>query len=332
MNTRRIVSFIMAFIMTFSMFADTALLAMAADDGVYQVTFDLMEEAAEDVTIDVAADGLIPEELVPADDSIMGWTADAESEDFWDFKTDVVTGNMTLYAVHTRAAAPVTDETGEDDSATDSTGSAGVSGLPEEPSVEADNKCGENLTYTFDAVSGTLTINGTGAMYDYNYLWDEAAEKYVATAPWVENSEYIKKIVIDEDVTHIGAYAFATLANVTGDVTIPAGVTMIADGAFKDCTGITSLTFKGTAVPTFGSSGFGENPFKNMTGLKTVCVPEGKAGEYTEYMSYLLDSSVVIAEAEEPQQPAQREVTASGECGHRLYMDTLCRRRAGNKR
>jgi len=315
MNTRRIVSFIMAFIMTFSMFADTALLAMAADDGVYQVTFDLMEEAAEDVTIDVAADGLIPEELVPADDSIMGWTADAESEDFWDFKTDVVTGNMTLYAVHTRAAAPVTDETGEDDSATDSTGSAGVSGLPEEPSVEADNKCGENLTYTFDAVSGTLTINGTGAMYDYNYLWDEAAEKYVATAPWVENSEYIKKIVIDEDVTHIGAYAFATLANVTGDVTIPAGVTMIADGAFKDCTGITSLTFKGTAVPTFGSSGFGENPFKNMTGLKTVCVPEGKAGEYTEYMSYLLDSSVVIAEAEEPQQPAQREVTASGECG-----------------
>ena len=34
-------------------------------------------------------------------------------------------------------------------------------------SSTVENKCGDNLTWLFDEGTGTLTISGDGAMYDY---------------------------------------------------------------------------------------------------------------------------------------------------------------------
>ena len=80
--------------------------------------------------------------------------------------------------------------------------------------------CGDNLTWTLDD-AGTLTISGTGAMYDYSQN-DEA--------PW-GSSFAIKAVVIEEGVTSIGDYAIFYCENVKS-VIIPEGVTLIGEGAF----------------------------------------------------------------------------------------------------
>lgn len=60
---------------------------------------------------------------------------------------------------------------------------------------------GSNVTWTLDE-SGTLTISGTGAMCDYDDAW--------SGKPW-GSSDAVQAVVVQEGVTHIGAYAsFAT--------------------------------------------------------------------------------------------------------------------------
>ena len=61
--------------------------------------------------------------------------------------------------------------------------------------------CGENLNWTFE--EGTLTITGTGSMQDYN-------EK---TAPWNNLREQISQVIVEDGVASIGNYAFYELIN-----------------------------------------------------------------------------------------------------------------------
>lgn len=92
--------------------------------------------------------------------------------------------------------------------------------------IEAD--CGKNvkskLVMNIKALNGTLTISGTGAVYDY--LDD--------TPPWYELSEGITEIIIEDGVTAIGDYAFYGCRNLTS-ITIPESVTSIGYRAFGYC-------------------------------------------------------------------------------------------------
>ena len=63
--------------------------------------------------------------------------------------------------------------------------------------------CGDNLTWTLD-IDGTLTISGTGDMYDF----EENG------SPWCKNTA-IKSVVIPEGVTKIGAAAFVGCTSLT---------------------------------------------------------------------------------------------------------------------
>ena len=95
----------------------------------------------------------------------------------------------------------------------------------------ASGTCGDNLTWTLDGV-GTLTISGTGAMYDYdNYK----------RQPWYSARYHISSIVIGEGVTSIGIYTFSYLDSLRS-VSIPASVTSIKDYAFDGCYKLTSVT------------------------------------------------------------------------------------------
>ena len=73
---------------------------------------------------------------------------------------------------------------------------------------------------TVTTSGSTVTVSGSGAMADYNHFFDPS---------WVSNS--ITTIIINEGVTHIGAYAFIEATNVTS-VTIPTSVTSIGESAF----------------------------------------------------------------------------------------------------
>ena len=114
--------------------------------------------------------------------------------------------------------------------------------------------CGENLTWVYDDFSKTLTISGTGEMYDYeedSYQWEYTMEK----------------VVIEEGVTSIGDYAFYSYGHLES-VTIPDSVTSIGELAFFWCDKITSITIP-AGVKTIGDSAFGW-----CRGLANVTIPD----------------------------------------------------------
>lgn len=62
----------------------------------------------------------------------------------------------------------------------------------------ASGTCGNNLIWSLDDMD-TLSILGTGAMKDYSLM---------SSVPW-SSFKSIKKVVIGDEVTYIGYYAFA---------------------------------------------------------------------------------------------------------------------------
>ena len=146
-------------------------------------------------------------------DAVGNWAAEP-----FDFNTAIM-DNMTLYAKWTPG------------------GTCGVGG--------------NDLTWTLDD-SGTLTISGTGAMYDYDTGNNDLP-------PWYSRRDQIQEVVIGNGVTSIGNDAFygctkletVDLSNATSlekigqyafalckslsEITIPAKVERIGEYAFYDC-------------------------------------------------------------------------------------------------
>lgn len=91
-----------------------------------------------------------------------------------------------------------------------------------------DNKCGENLTWEFKG--GTLSIDGTGDMYDYS-------EDYLA--PWNEHCVEITNVTISDGVTSIGSSAFCYCS--VKSITLPFGLKQIGASAFFNCPNIQQI-------------------------------------------------------------------------------------------
>ena len=99
-----------------------------------------------------------------------------------------------------------------------------------EPCILASGTCGakgDNLTWELSC-EGVLTVSGTGAMADYDYLEE-------TRAPWYDSYRTkIVTVVIEEGITSIGDYAFNDCENLTA-ITIPNTVTSIGESAFHHC-------------------------------------------------------------------------------------------------
>ena len=105
--------------------------------------------------------------------------------------------------------------------------------------------CGENVKWSFDTVTGILTISGTGDMDSYSTT---------TNAPWKNLQDDILKLVIEDGVTNVGGWAFRDYTALTS-VTIADSVTNIGDRAFYGCTGLKSLTI-GKGVTTIAKYAF----------------------------------------------------------------------------
>jgi hypothetical protein len=168
--------------------------------------------------------------------------------------------------------------------------------------LEADGTCGKNLTWALS--EGTLTISGAGEMEDYTGT----------SAPWRSIFSSIETVVIGDDVTSIGNYAFYKCSNLTSviignrvesiegsafyncerlaSVTIPNSVTSIGNSAFYECCDLASITI-GNSVENIGRYAFaycsslglltipnsvtsiGNNAFSNCTGLTSATIGNG---------------------------------------------------------
>ena len=102
-------------------------------------------------------------------------------------------------------------------------------------------QCGDNAYYTIDD-DWTLTIGGTGDMYDY------ASELDV---PWYNQREQIQKVVMHEGITSIGDYAFYGCTGV-GEINIPDGIRRLGDYSFHRFGNNVSVYFP-DSISEFGS-------------------------------------------------------------------------------
>ena len=114
----------------------------------------------------------------------------------------------------------------------------------------------DNLTWKLYE-DGTLNISGTGAMKDYDS--DDS--------PATQKKDSVKKVVIEDDVTSIGNYAFSGCSSLT-DITLPSNVTSIKSCAFYKCSQLASIE-----IPSSVTS-IGNSAFKNCTGLTSITIPE----------------------------------------------------------
>ena len=131
-------------------------------------------------------------------------------------------------------------------------------------SVES-GTCGENVNWRLTG-DGTLTISGTGAMYDYTSTWKDGEGETVDT-PWFGLREQIRRVVVGEGVTTIGAYAFTYLYSLTS-VSLPAGLQKLGRNVFRGCEKLTSVT-----IPD-GVRHVGSDLFAECHSLKTVSLPD----------------------------------------------------------
>ena len=146
----------------------------------------------------------------------------------------------------------------------------------------ADGTCGEDLTYSFDSSTHTLTISGTGAMTNFAKMTD---------SPFYKKTE-IQSVVIEDGVTTIGQFAFAYCSSLTS-ITIPASVTRIYAKAFIG-TGLTDIHFMGTEAQwdelAAATSSTGNDKIKSATKHYRTAF-DGKCGENA---TWSLDTNIGI--------------------------------------
>ncbi len=149
--------------------------------------------------------------------------------------------------------------------------------LPLGALADDNNKCGENLTWEFKG--GTLSIDGTGDMYDYS-------EDYLA--PWNEHCLEITNVTISDGVTSIGDNAFHSCNAERVDLQ---GTSLVSIGknAFSRCTMLTSI-FIPESVQSIGSEAFSLCEGLSMVELPTTLtkIPDGIFTDCT-----LLDSITI---------------------------------------
>lgn len=151
-------------------------------------------------------------------------------------------------------------------------------------------QCGDNLDWEYDPSTTTLTITGTGDMYDYNNSSPHA--------PWYDYQNSITSVVLPNGMTSIGNYAFKGCAGLV-TITLPDGLTKIGNCAFMNCTALTNITIPSTVT------NINAQAFRGCTSLPSISIPEGVTyiqsslfNGCTALTSVTIPSSVTIINAQ----------------------------------
>ena len=116
---------------------------------------------------------------------------------------------------------------------------------------------GSNLTWTLDTETGVLTIEGSGAMKDYDSGRD---------IPWYAYRTSVTSLRIAQGVTGIGKQAFSDCYRLRV-LNLPEGLTSIGIAAFLRCEGLTAVTLPGSLTS------IGDNAFFVCPKLRVVTIP-----------------------------------------------------------
>ena len=134
-----------------------------------------------------------------------------------------------------------------------------LTALPMTASAAASGVCGDNLTWVLDD-AGTLTISGTGDMWDWQRILTGG------DTPWSDSGNIVKTVIIQDGVTSIGRNAFCGCGGLTS-IKIPDGITSVGDFTFANCSSLESVDIPGTVTE------IGEAAFYGCSSLTSVSIP-----------------------------------------------------------
>lgn len=144
-----------------------------------------------------------------------------------------------------------------------------TTGVTEETTTSG--SCGDNLTWSYDEATTTLTISGEGEMV--NYGSSSTNEDGVVVdwqmPPWSDLS--FTRLTVEEGVTSVGDFAFGYTeeGNILTCVEMADSVTTLGDGAFRFCHNLTSIEMSA------GLTSLGLQTFEGCESLKEIAIPEG---------------------------------------------------------
>ena len=115
-------------------------------------------------------------------------------------------------------------------------------------------KCGEKAFWSYDTRTATLSICGTGTMYDYPF-----------EAPWEDFKTEIRAVIVS-GISNVGEFAFYGCENLK-NIYLGYTVKSIDYYAFKECISLTNVY-----IP-FGLKEIGWSAFENCTSLSGVGIP-----------------------------------------------------------
>lgn len=128
---------------------------------------------------------------------------------------------------------------------------------------EISGACGDNLTWTFLEETKTLTISGTGDMWDYRDSYFTSN----ITTPWSAYIQDIKNVVLEDGVSSIGVCAFYGCSNIE-TIKIANSVTKIGRYALMNCNALIRLELPDNLVS------IGDQAFFGCSSLTSVIIPK----------------------------------------------------------
>lgn len=169
----------------------------------------------------------------------------------------------------------------------------------EDQAYATSGKCGPNVYFNYDEASKTVTISGSGRMYDRRSRFDGYWDGYhvetaiikdgvtsISTDAFNDNGK-LSSVSIPDSVTEIGVYAFAWCRSLR-TVKLPANLEILGGLAFLQCARLESMDVPGSVKElseTFNASGLYEvtlhpglekvsTPFGGCEELKTIVLPD----------------------------------------------------------
>lgn len=190
------------------------------------------------------------------------------------------------------------------------------------PNLLGSGSCGDNLTWKLEE-NGLLTISGTGEMYDFDFHWDydmvdsmddvikkESPWKYTVWRATEDGKDIsnVKRVVIEEGATSIGAGAFFALKRLES-VSLPGTLTKIGEQAFG-CSGLPQITIP-ASVTSIASNAFIQAGVNNGENWEPVKINfDGSWTQWRNATGFEPDDNVFVAEYDRPSKLTEEEASA----------------------
>ncbi len=188
---------------------------------------------------------------------------------------------------------------------------------------ETSGKCGDNVFWSYDNETNTLTISGTGDMRNMSSSHID---------PWAEYTNFLRCVYIEYGVTSIGDYSFDDCSNLDR-VIISDSVTKIGKGAFEECTSLEDITIP-DSVTKIDANAFAEcSNLEKITigrGSKNIhksAIPIGVslyyAGTLKQWYDLEISSSYLYSKHGYPVHCVDGDIFPSGNCSGESWEELI---------